>query len=86
MNSIINMCYPYAEERRNVSLCGDYDIDLSAQQTNMTMNIMSLPLYTSCTYRVHTTCGYPQLRYFSTEDITNQFDIAYMYQDGLTAM
>jgi len=30
MNSIINMCYPYADEKRNVPLCGDYDVDLHA--------------------------------------------------------
>ena len=42
-----------------------------------------MPLYASCTYRLHTTCGYPGIIYDSLQDITNEFDIAYMTQDGM---
>lgn len=83
MNSIINMCYPYADEKRNEALCGPYDIDLHTNMTNATQTITALPLYTSCTYRLHTTCGYPAIIYSSAQNITDEFDIAYMTLDKL---
>jgi len=46
--------------------------------------MIGLPLNTSCTYRVHTNCGYPHLQFGSTELITDQYDIIYGTLDNLT--
>ena len=49
----------------------------------MNRTIVDLPLYASCSYRLHTTCGYPGIVYASLQNITDEFDIAYMTQDGM---
>jgi outer membrane murein-binding lipoprotein Lpp len=48
------------------------------------MSINGLPLWASCTYRVHTKCGFPAFTYNSESDITGEFDMAYTYYDGYT--
>lgn len=48
------------------------------------MSITALPLWGSCTYRVHTKCGFPAFEYNSESDITGEFDIAYTSYDGYT--
>ena len=83
VNSIINMCYPYADEKRNTKLCGAYEVDLHANMTQFTQNIIEMDLNESCTYRLHTTCGYPTIVYSSLSDIEDEFDIAYITLDDL---
>jgi hypothetical protein len=84
MNSIINMCYPDTEEHRNQDLCGDYLIDLNTDAWYQTETIYQMALNQSCTYRLHTTCGYPSVLFTSKNDITNEFDISWITQDNLT--
>ena len=83
VNSIINMCYPAAPERRDEALCGEYDIQLKAGTFNSTRSISEMKLNQSCTYRLKTTCGYPALIYSSGSDINNEFDIAYITADNV---
>ena len=85
VNSIVNMCYPYASEKRNQALCGDYDVDLNVGALNMTRSIVDMQLNQSCTYRMHTNCGYPAIIYNSEQNITDEFDIAYITVDGLNS-
>lgn len=82
-NGILNVCYPYLSNIRN-PVCGNYYIDLTKTQSVQQLTIPELPAQGSCTYRVHTTCGYPAALYWSNTDITGQFDIAWSTQDGVT--
>ncbi len=68
MTSLINVCQPWIEEKRHPA-CGDYLVDLTSEQGVQTININQLPKNASCSYRIHTTCGYPASVYSSDIDI-----------------
>jgi hypothetical protein len=47
-------------------------------------SVLDLPVNTSCTYRVMSTCGYPQAEWrVNDPKIAGDFDIAYATVDGL---
>ncbi|TNV76903.1 hypothetical protein FGO68_gene9754 [Halteria grandinella] len=83
VNAIINTCGAYISTNREKQ-CGDYLIDLNGKKRDATMSIVGLPLWGSCTYRVHTKCGFPTMKYNSESDITGEFDIAYTSYDDYT--
>jgi hypothetical protein len=80
--AINNICYQYTPDHR-ADQCGEYLIDLTADASVNFKTITQLPLDTSCTYRVHTKCGYPGAIYGGDTDISGQFDIIYGTQDDL---
>lgn len=82
VNSIINICSPYVPEHRHEA-CGDYLIDLTADISIATRTIDLLPTDVSCTYRVHTKCGFPGAVYTSNSQINGQFDIAWGTWDNV---
>lgn len=82
VNAVVNTCGAANSDSRS-SQCGDYTIDLNGKRRSYTKAINKLPLWSSCTYRVHTKCGYPGMIYNSESDITGEFDIAYAYYDNV---
>lgn len=63
--------------------CGDYLIDLS-QEAFVARQIKDFPLLGSCTYRLFTTCGYPQAAVKILNEIyVGDFDIYYAAQKGI---
>lgn len=63
MNAIVSQCKPATTQNR-LDDCGSYFVDLS--ENNMATigrSVQDLPVNSSCTYRVMTTCGYPQASY-----------------------
>ena len=81
VNAVINTCGANILENRQQQ-CGNYMIDLTNKRRSFTKTLAQLPLWGSCTYRVHTKCGYPGFTYNSESDITGEFDIAYTYYEG----
>lgn len=58
-------------------------IDLSLKESFDVRQIKNLPLYESCTYRVFSTCGYPNAAVKILNPIlANDFDIHYSTQTG----
>lgn len=85
-NAIINMCDPAdSDNNHRLDLCGQYLIDLEGDNRNVSRSIANLPLLSSCTYRVHTKCGYPSMSIFSQQNISDEFDVSYTFYDDLTA-
>lgn len=44
----------------------------------------NLPLYKACSYRVHTTCGFPKVDFAASRTTLDEFDIAYNTIDNIT--
>lgn len=84
MQAITSMCADEIDYERDVQTCGPYLIDLSYTGATATALLRNLPLYKACTYRVHTTCGFPKVTWMSTRDTNDEYDIAYNTIDNLT--
>lgn len=82
MNAILGGCQPYTN---NFKECGAYAIDLRERSDySVGRSILDLPVGESCTYRVYSTCGYPQASWrVNDEKIAEDFDIMYAAVDGI---
>jgi hypothetical protein len=81
VNAIVNTCGQNIDELREKQ-CGDYLIELTSKRRSYTKTIANLPLSSSCTYRIHSKCGYPGFTYNSDMNIDDEFDIAYSHYSG----
>lgn len=84
MNSIVSQCKPNTNQNR-LDDCGSYFVDLSENnQLSIGRSIQDFPVKTACTYRIMTTCGYPQASWrVNDERIAEDFDIAIAFMDNL---
>jgi hypothetical protein len=83
-NAIMNVCFPQTSEHRNETVCGDYLMELDQNRGLALHTISELPLNQSCTYRVHTQCGYPSALYTSEQDISGEYDISWTTAANVT--
>jgi hypothetical protein len=85
MNSIVNGCRPWFNQNR-LDDCGSYFVDLSEKNdATIGRSVQDLPVNSSCTYRVMSTCGYPQASWrVNDQKIAGDFDIAWATMDGLS--
>ena len=85
MNSIVSMCNkdinPMA--KRNTAQCGPYLIDLEYSSSVFVQSLFNLTNDTSCTYRLHTKCGFPKFSWFSQTNTMGEYDIIYNTRDDL---
>lgn len=82
--AIIAGCRPAINQAKPESPCGSYAIDLSTVSAFDTRSIQSLPVGQSCTYRVFSTCGYPNAAVKILNPVIAQdFDINYAAEAGL---
>lgn len=84
MNAIINACRPWYNQNTKDD-CGSYFVDLTQKNDlQIGRSVQDLPVNSSCTYRVMSTCGYPQAEWrVNDPKIAEDFDIAYATLDGL---
>lgn len=84
MNAIINACRPWYNQNTKDD-CGSYFVDLTQKNDlQIGRSVQDLPVNSSCTYRVMSTCGYPQAEWrVNDPKIAEDFDIAYASLDGL---
>jgi hypothetical protein len=86
MNAIVGMCRPWLNQNINDD-CGSYFVDLRDNKDfSIGRSIFDLPVNSSCTYRVITTCGYPTASWRVNDRlIVEDFDIAWGTMDRLEA-
>jgi hypothetical protein len=84
MNAIINACRPWYNQNLQDD-CGSYFVDLTeSSEIQIGRSVQDLPVNSSCSYRVMSTCGYPQAEWRVNDDkIAEDFDVAYATVDGL---
>lgn len=83
MQALVSLCAPEIDYDRDDDTCGPYLIDLTYPNAVFTTQLRNLPLYKACTYRVHTTCGFPKVNYMASKTTQDEYDIAYNTIDGL---
>lgn len=84
MQALTSMCAEEIDYNRDVETCGPYLIDLTFPHQVFTQNLAKLDKYQSCSYRVHTTCGFPKVSWTASETTTDEYDFAFNTIDGLT--
>jgi len=84
LQALASLCAPEIDYNRDVDTCGPYMIDLTYPNAIFTAQLKNLPLYQACTYRVHTTCGFPMVKFVASRTTQDEYDIAYNTIDNLT--
>jgi hypothetical protein len=84
MNAIVGMCRPWKNQNRNDD-CGSYFVDVSeGNQISVGRSVKDLPVNSSCSYRVMSHCGYPQVSWrVNDPKIAEDFDFAWASMDGI---
>jgi len=83
MQALTSMCANNIEYNRDDDTCGPYLIDLTMPNQVFTQQLIKLPQYKSCTYRLHTKCGFPKVSWFASDTTTDEYDFAFNTIDGL---
>jgi hypothetical protein len=73
---------PYIADKRD-PICGEYIIDINNKQPLKLFTVSKLQMNVSCTWRIHSSCGYPSLMYTSESNIEGEFDLIWGTYDGM---
>ena len=71
-------------QTQNTTTCGEYLVSLDKNTQTYVQAIQNLPYGESCSYRVHSKCGYPAANIFIHDvNLANDFYITYGTDTGL---
>lgn len=85
INAIMGACRPWKNQNLD-DHCGSYLVDLSDSNSfPVGRTVMQMPYNVSCSYRVLSKCGYPEVQFRVTNDqIRDNFDVAFAYEEGMS--
>ena len=83
LQALNSLCAAEIDYNRDVETCGPYLIDLTSPSQVFSQQLVNLKKDQSCSYRLHTKCGFPKVSWFASDTTVDEYDFAFNTIDNL---